>query len=119
MIIEFILVILIVAIIGKIFTESYIDSENKDTFMNIGTPFAKGLSKYQTDTNEAPSNQILKPDTMPNQNKAAIDLEKKICKISDQIDNDRIYSQIVKDARKSLNRKDGYNGRGYGGEHEW
>ena len=104
MIIEFILVILIVAIIGKIFTESYTESENTDTFINIGTPFAKGLSKYQTDEDETPSSQILKPNTMPNQNKAAIDLEK-ISIISDQIDNNRIYSQIVKDTKKSLNKK--------------
>jgi hypothetical protein len=62
MIIEFILIILIIIILGKIFNKS------SEAFMNIGTPFYKGLSKYQTGADDAPETQILKPNTMPNRN---------------------------------------------------
>lgn len=63
MIIEFILVILIIVILGKIF------SRTSEGFINIGTPFYKGLSKYQTDANDPPKSQVLNPNTMPNRNK--------------------------------------------------
>jgi len=104
MIIEFILVILIIAIFGKIFGTNI----NNETFMDVGTPFAKGLSKYQTDNNEAPSSQILKPNTMPNQNKAAIDIQTKLNKInevSDAMEYDKFYSDVVDDVKHKLNKK--------------
>ena len=107
MIIEFILVILIIAIFGKIF------SGTTDGFMNIGSPFYKGLSKYQTDEDDAPESQILKPNTMPNsnsrddsvanyvkKNKKQLDVLEKINKInviSDNIDSkkkSKKYSKV-------------------------
>lgn len=137
MIIEFILVILIIAIFGKIYGagsnittgEKFMNintsyplrgsqseankfasvnyhASQRETPWGVGTPFAKGLSNYQTDDNEPPSSQILKPNTMPN-SQSKRDIQRKLNKIneiSDAMDYDKFYSDVVKDAKNKLDR---------------